>query len=40
LKGSNVEFDKFGLIIDESGQTNVEDVYGAGDVTGSNLFLK
>ena len=36
LQGSNVEFDKFGLIIDERGQTNIEDVYGAGDVTGRN----
>ncbi|OAA92025.1 MULTISPECIES: NAD(P)/FAD-dependent oxidoreductase [Clostridium] len=36
LQGSNVKFDKFGLIIDERGKTNIGDVYGAGDVTGRN----
>ncbi|MGL4450122.1 MAG: NAD(P)/FAD-dependent oxidoreductase [Sarcina sp.] len=36
LEGSNIEFDKFGLIIDDEGRTSVEDVYGAGDVTGRN----
>lgn len=36
LEDSGVETDKFGLIIDERGQTNVQDVYGAGDVTGRN----
>lgn len=36
LENSNVECDRFGLIIDAKGQTNVENVYGAGDVTGRN----
>jgi len=36
LRESGVELDKFGLIINEKGQTNSEDVYGAGDVTGRN----
>lgn len=34
LEGSGVETDKFGLLIDEAGRTNIPDVYGAGDVTG------
>jgi len=34
LEGSGVETDRFGLLIDEAGCTNVADVYGAGDVTG------
>ncbi|RDY26390.1 NAD(P)/FAD-dependent oxidoreductase [Romboutsia weinsteinii] len=36
LENTNIEFDKFGLIIDTKGRTNIEDVYGAGDVTGRN----
>ena len=36
MENSNVECDRFGLIIDEKGQTNVENIYGAGDVTGRN----
>ncbi|MGL4991403.1 MAG: NAD(P)/FAD-dependent oxidoreductase [Sarcina sp.] len=36
LEGSNIEFDKFGLLIDEEGRTNIKDVFGAGDVTGRN----
>ncbi|MGL5379250.1 NAD(P)/FAD-dependent oxidoreductase [Clostridium sp.] len=36
LKDSGVETDKFGLIINEKGETNTKDVYGAGDVTGRN----
>ncbi|KMT22138.1 NAD(P)/FAD-dependent oxidoreductase [Clostridium cylindrosporum] len=36
LEGSGVEVDKFGLIIDERGETNIKDIYGAGDVTGRN----
>ncbi|MGL4848455.1 MAG: NAD(P)/FAD-dependent oxidoreductase, partial [Clostridium sp.] len=36
LEESNVECDRFGLIIDHAGRTNVEDVFGAGDVTGRN----
>ena len=36
LEGSNIIYDKFGLIIDAKGKTNVEDVFGAGDVTGRN----
>lgn len=34
LKDTPVECDKFGLIIDAKGRTNIEDIYGAGDVTG------
>lgn len=36
LLDSGVEVDKFGLIINEKGQTNAKDVFGAGDVTGRN----
>lgn len=36
IENSNVECDRFGLIIDAKGQTNVENIYGAGDVTGRN----
>lgn len=34
LEGSGIECDKFGLVFDEKGQTNVPDIYGAGDVSG------
>lgn len=34
LKESGIECDRFGLIINSKGETNVRDVYGAGDVTG------
>ena len=36
LENSNVECDRFGLLIDEMGKTNIENIYGAGDVTGRN----
>ncbi|MGL4338022.1 MAG: NAD(P)/FAD-dependent oxidoreductase [Turicibacter sp.] len=36
LTDSGVETDRFGLLFDEYGQTNVADVYGAGDVSGRN----
>ena len=36
MENSNIECDRFGLIIDAKGQTNIEDIYGAGDVTGRN----
>lgn len=36
LINSGVETDKFGLLIDDSGRTNIEDIYGAGDVTGQS----
>ncbi|MGL5646556.1 MAG: NAD(P)/FAD-dependent oxidoreductase [Clostridium sp.] len=36
LEESDVECDRFGLIIDHEGRTNVKDVFGAGDVTGRN----
>lgn len=36
LSGSGIECDRFGLLIDEYGRTNIENVYGAGDVTGRN----
>jgi NAD(P)H-nitrite reductase large subunit len=34
LKDSGVEVDKRGLVIDDAGKTNMENIYGAGDVTG------
>lgn len=34
LEGSGIETDRFGLVIDEHGRTNIPDIYGAGDVTG------
>ena len=36
LQESSVECDKFGLLIDASGKTNIDYIYGAGDVTGRN----
>lgn len=36
LEGSKLECDRFGLLFDEHGQTNIENVYGAGDVSGRN----
>ena len=36
LANSNFECDRFGLIIDEKGKTNIDGVFGAGDVTGRN----
>lgn len=36
LNESGVETDKFGLIINEKGETNTRDIYGAGDITGRN----
>jgi len=36
LEGSGVETDQFGILIDAMGKTNIECVYGAGDVTGRN----
>lgn len=36
LENSNIKCDKFGLIIDENGKTNIKDVYSAGDVSGRN----
>lgn len=34
LEGTGVKLDEYGLVIDQFGQTNVPDIYGAGDVTG------
>ncbi len=34
LMDSGIEVGKFGLIFDAKGRTNVEDIYGAGDVSG------
>lgn len=34
LSGSGIECDRYGLVIDEHGKTNIENIYGAGDVTG------
>lgn len=36
MENSNVECDRFGLLINEKGETNIQDIYGAGDVTGRN----
>lgn len=36
MENSNIECDRFGLIIDAKGKTNIENIYGAGDVTGRN----
>jgi len=34
LENSGIECDKFGLLFDQHGKTNVENVYGAGDISG------
>ncbi len=34
LEGTDVELDKFGIIIDAKGKTNIDNIYAAGDVTG------
>ncbi|MDX8336018.1 MULTISPECIES: NAD(P)/FAD-dependent oxidoreductase [Cetobacterium] len=34
LQNTSVEFDKIGLLFNEKGETNVKDIYGAGDVSG------
>lgn len=34
LENSGIEYDRFGLLYDEHGRTNKENVYGAGDVSG------
>lgn len=36
LKDSGIECDRFGVIINAKGETNIRDVYGAGDITGRN----
>lgn len=36
LENTDIKTDKFGLIIDEFGKTNIENIFGAGDVTGRN----
>lgn len=36
LQDSGIECDKFGLVIDAFGKTNVEGIFGAGDVSGRN----
>ena len=36
LEGSGIECDKFGLIFNPKGETNVKDVYGSGDISGRN----
>ncbi|MGN0144751.1 MAG: NAD(P)/FAD-dependent oxidoreductase [Clostridium sp.] len=36
LQDSGIECDKFGLVIDAFGKTNVDGVFGAGDVSGRN----
>lgn len=34
LQNTPVEFDKIGLLFNEKGETNIKDIYGAGDVSG------
>jgi len=34
LEGTSIETNRFGLVFNEKGETNVEDIYGAGDVSG------
>lgn len=34
LEGTGVELDRFGLVIDSHGRTNIPEIFGAGDVTG------
>lgn len=34
LEGSKIECDRLGLLFDQHGRTNIENVYGAGDVSG------
>ncbi|MBQ8804219.1 MAG: NAD(P)/FAD-dependent oxidoreductase [Tyzzerella sp.] len=36
LEGSGIETSKFGLIYDETGKTSDENIYGAGDVSGTS----
>lgn len=36
LTNSTIETDRFGLLINEKGETNIENIYGAGDVSGRN----
>ncbi|MCI8949920.1 MAG: NAD(P)/FAD-dependent oxidoreductase [Lachnospiraceae bacterium] len=38
LEGSGIEIGKWGLIYDETGKTNDDRVYGAGDVSGTSLI--
>lgn len=34
LEGTGVKTDRFGLVIDDHGRTNIPEIFGAGDVTG------
>ncbi len=34
LEGTGLELDRFGLVIDSHGRTNIPEIFGAGDVTG------
>lgn len=34
LKHTSLQCDRFGLVVDNHGQTNISNIYGAGDVTG------
>lgn len=36
IKNTPLKYDRFGLIIDDQCQTNIPNIYGAGDVTGKN----
>ena len=36
MQDTNIELDMYGLIIDSTGKTNYDYIYGAGDVTGRN----
>ncbi len=34
LKGTGIELDDFGIVTDDKGKTNIDNIYAAGDVTG------
>lgn len=36
MQDTNIELDMYGLVIDSTGKTNYDYIYGAGDVTGRN----
>ncbi len=36
LEGSGIEVSRFGLVYDETGKTSEDDIYGAGDVSGTS----
>lgn len=38
LENTSIEYNKIGLLFNEKGETNVKDVYGAGDVSGNGTI--